>query len=55
MPNISINPTNLILLVLTIKSRNEKEVRLVLSSVPDEHNQYFLVKEAMKAYFEGFF
>ena len=49
MPRVLKNPTDLILLILTVQSRNEKEVISVLSSVPDWPNQYFLVKEAMKA------
>lgn len=52
VPSILINPMNLTLLVLTIKRKNEKEDRYVLSSAPDWHNQYFLVKEAMKAQFK---
>ena len=46
-----INPIVLILLGLTVQSRNEKEVSSILSSVPDRPNQYFLVKEAMKTEF----
>ena len=51
MPRVLKNPMDLILLILTVQSRNEKEVSSVLSSVPDWPNQYFLVKEAMKAQF----